>query len=769
MAVGWRGLLDVPGRSHWIPDPVLIACAIAYHIAITLLDLAGFQYFSIEKLHIAVIFLAFFSASRGTVLVIALIGLVSLGLGYLINLEGLPLEPGPDPLLRFNAGLVIICGAWLAIVYQGTVEAIRKSEADLREAQRLARLGRFAIQLADFTPLTCSSTCLAILGRDGMEHLTLAELRRSVIHPQDLAKVEKRVQLAIRRSGRYEIEFRICRPGGEIRHVRSAGRVGHDRNGRAERLTGTLLDISEWRIAERERKEGEARLRSILAAVPDALVIVDGNGIIRSFSVSAQAAFGYRTDEVLGRSVAMLMGERYGRNPVRLITRYLRRARPERLGRKRKLSARRKDGSIMPAELSISAAALGKERLLIIFIRDLSDSQLLEEELRQAQKMDAIGQLTGGIAHDFNNLLTVIIGDLEMLEARLSNQRDLTLAREALQTAELGAELTSRLLAFARRQPLNPVRVDLARLMGEFEGFLRRSLSEEIEVQIKVEPGLPSVLVDPTQLQVALFNLAINARDAMPGGGKLSIRVGHSAGKGRSRPALVTISVTDNGMGMSEDVRKRAPEPFFTTKGPGSGTGLGLSMVYGFVKQSNGNIEIDSTQGNGTTVRLQLPAATGEAAKAMAPLHPLRGETALGGGEIILVVEDDARVRGVTLERLTALGYRTLEAASGAEALEKLAINGNVALVISDYVMPGGMNGGQLVQILRETHPCLPVILTTGHALPEEIQLGRVSGASWLAKPYGMDDLAGAVRDILRAHSSRATPPGEGRSEQELH
>lgn len=303
--------------------------------------------------------------------------------------------------------------------------------------------------------------------------------------------------------------------------------------------------------------------------------------------------------------------------------------------------------------------------------------------------MEAIGQLTGGLAHDFNNLLTVISGNLEMAESRLSDEGVRHLLREAQDAAQDGAKLTNQLLAFGRRQSLNPRQSDIAELVGAISDLLRRTLGEAIEFKTIVTGFRNEALVDGSQLQNALLNLVINARDAMPKGGRLSIeisRVKLDVDYARMYPNLkpgnyVLISVTDTGTGMTAEVQEKAFEPFFTTKDAGAGTGLGLSMVYGFARQSGGNVQLYSEQGHGTSVRIFLPAAEDAAMPPEGDIKDVSAPIALGGGERILVVEDDARVRRVAVARLVALGYSVVEASNGAEALQQLERHFDIALL----------------------------------------------------------------------------------------
>jgi nitrogen-specific signal transduction histidine kinase/CheY-like chemotaxis protein len=408
-------------------------------------------------------------------------------------------------------------------------------------------------------------------------------------------------------------------------------------------------------------------------------------------------------------------------------------------------------------ELALGEAVTGGERIFTGFIRDLTSRHKIEEELRQSQKMEAIGQLTGGLAHDFNNLLTVISGNLEMIENKLADEKLLVLLREAQDAADDGAKLTGQLLAFGRRQPLNPKLVDIGQLVTSFSDLLRRTLGEMIEFRTVVTGASNEAFVDASQLQNALLNLTLNARDAMPKGGKLTIeisRVKLDVDYAQMYPHVrtgdyVLISVTDTGMGMTPEVKEKAFEPFFTTKGVGAGTGLGLSMVYGFAKQSGGNIQLYSEPGQGTSVRIFLHAAQKDGIAVSSNEDVSRPAPIPGGTEKILVVEDDPRVRRVAISRLTDFGYEVVEAANGKEALEQLERHDNIALLFTDIVMPGGITGDELAQRVREERPNMKVLFTSGYAEPAIAGRELAQSGSWLKKPYTARELATRLRQLL--------------------
>jgi len=401
--------------------------------------------------------------------------------------------------------------------------------------------------------------------------------------------------------------------------------------------------------------------------------------------------------------------------------------------------------------------------------RQLQD-QIVEREkaesaLRQIQKMETIGQLTGGVAHDFNNLLTIIIGNLDRLERRIDAKVDAAELKKIARFARIGADraatLTRSLLAFSRRQPLDPKPIDPNKLVANMSDLLRRTLGEHITVQMVGAAGLWRTQADPNQLENAILNLALNARDAMPQGGRLTIETAnayfdpHHAAEAEVEPGqYIVIAVTDTGAGMTKEVAAQAFEPFFTTKDTGHGTGLGLSQVYGFVKQSGGHVQIYTELGQGTTVKIYLPRLTGETPeeKAEAVL-----DSAEGRHETILLVEDDPGVRENSAMMLQELGYRVVAAATGAEALQTLERNRNVALLFTDIGLPGGMNGRQLADEIRKRQPELPVLFTTGYARNAIVHDGRLDpGVHLVTKPFSYADLAAALRALLEARADKA-------------
>ena len=520
----------------------------------------------------------------------------------------------------------------------------------------------------------------------------------------------------------------------------------------------TLNETLEARVRQRteELSDQGSQFNQLLSGIADyAIFMLDGEGHVKTWNTGAERIKGYRREEIVGRhfSVFYTPEDRAAGIPDLA----LKTARET--GKFEAEAWRlRKDGSRFFANVLIDAIydATGRVVGFAKVTRDMTERRALEERLRQSQKMEAIGQLTGGVAHDFNNLLTIIIGNLEIIAREPDNPSKRARAAEnAMHGAQRAATLTQQLLAFSRRQPLNPKPTDVNRLIATFSDLFRRLLGEHISVETVLAGGLWVTDVDPHQLENALLNLAVNARDAMPGGGKLTIETAnahldehyHARYAEVAAGQYVLISVTDTGAGMTADVLEHAFEPFYTTKPTGHGTGLGLSQVYGFVKQSGGHVKLYSEVGSGTTVKIYLPRL----AEARLPVDA-GGEwsqTIPGGAETVLLVEDDAGVRAYTVEILRDLGFGVVEASDGASALKKLEESPEVALLFTDVGLPG-MNGRELADRVREIRPDLPVLFATGYARNAIVHQGRLDpGVELLTKPYTRAQLANKIRDVL--------------------
>jgi PAS domain S-box-containing protein len=516
----------------------------------------------------------------------------------------------------------------------------------------------------------------------------------------------------------------------------------------------------EQRVTQRTRERDR-----IWKISPELLVVMDTGARLLSVNPAWSTVLGWREEELVGETPRLFeTGDSVSmRSELQLLT-------EGGTARRFETTLRHKDGSVR--HLSWTVVLVTEEGLVYGVGRDVTEQRQTEEQLRQSQKMEAVGKLTGGVAHDFNNLLQVISGNLQLLQRDvMTNERALRRVQNAIGSVNRGAKLASQLLAFARRQPLQPLVLDLGRLVRGMDDLLRRSLGEDIQVEADLSGGLWNTFADPNQLENVLLNLAINARDAMSGSGTLRLAASNAVldeEYARSHPevvpgAYVRLSVSDTGAGMSPEVMERAFEPFFTTKPEGRGTGLGLSMVYGFVKQSGGHIELESELGKGTTFTLYLPRTEQQEAS----LPEVLSGPVEGGSETILVVEDDGEVRATAVEILTELGYRVLKAVDGQSALVLLRRGASVDLLFTDVVMPGPVRSPDLARQAQALIPGLEVLFTSGYTEDAIVHGGRLDpGVHLLSKPYRSEDLARKVRQLLdqrpyprRVPLSRAPTP----------
>lgn len=498
--------------------------------------------------------------------------------------------------------------------------------------------------------------------------------------------------------------------------------------------------------AQRAMRESVTRLTAVVETAVDGVILFDAQTRILLFNPACERLFGYQAHEVMNLDIGMLMSNEQKRPSTDHARRF---ATGEAVGL-------RKDGSSFPMDLSVGQAWQDGELIYVGIIHDLTKRKLTEQQLQQAQKMETVGQLSGGIAHDFNNLLTVIIGNAEHLSEQLRGRPDLRqFADDICQSGERGAELTQQLLAFSRRQLLQPRTIDCRELIESMLKLFKRTLRENIEIKTAFGPGTIQTFADRAQLESAVLNLVLNAQDAMPAGGHLTLGTELVAIDDDHRAlhpevasgAYALISVTDDGEGMTPEVVEHAFEPFFTTKEVGKGSGLGLSMVYGFAKQSDGHVSIYSERGLGTTVRIYLPRAGG----GHALTDVLESEESARGHETILIAEDDPFVRSSVILRVEALGYRVVAAVNGQEALQRLRADPGIDMLFTDIVMPG-MSGWELADQARRIRPGLPVLFTSGYALETLLEQGRAHAhAVVLTKPYRKAELAQRLRDAFAA------------------
>jgi PAS domain S-box-containing protein len=592
------------------------------------------------------------------------------------------------------------------------------------------------------------------------------EERRAIVWNSLIEELAPRLKDVLRPGAKYESLFPrddnpIARGGGDgtaadtvlhgERHLPD-GRWIHVRETTTE---GGYLVVSWTDITA--RKLAEQRMRSFLDNAPYAFVAVDAHGHIVLTNRAALEIFEYTEEELLGEHCRILVPSERRPQIVRLIAACLQGLGASAWDDDDELHAVRKNGEKFPVELTHSVLNFGRDSLVAFGISDITKRKQIEAQLRHSQKMEAVGQLTGGLAHDFNNLLTVVIGNLQLLEEGLpkdgSAQEQI---QDALAAATRGSELTKRLLAFSRRQLLAPQSLDINRLVAELGPLVSKTVTPHVEIATKLAADLWLVEVDRSQLENALLNLAINARDAMSGGGKLTIETSNTSLDelyAARHPEVVPgdyvrLVVTDNGTGMTKEVLANAFQPFFSTKGAGRGSGLGLSMVYGFVKQSKGHIDIYSEPGYGTSVRIYLPRS--DALAEDTTIVTITRPVIPSGQEKILLVDDDRPVRRAVALLLANLGYDVVEAGDGPEALAQLENGEPFDLLLTDIVMPGGMSGLDLAQRARKRRPDLKILLTSGYTDTAMLAQGILQPSDQiLSKPYRKAELAEKVRSTL--------------------
>lgn len=536
--------------------------------------------------------------------------------------------------------------------------------------------------------------------------------------------------------------------------------------GKITRDTTDAMETTKRLAASEQRLQ--ARIDALLDTMVDGVVTIDERGDIQSFNKACARLFGYTPEEVIGQNVRMLMPEPYHSEHDGYLANYQRTGEAKIIGIGRDVSGKRKDGSIFPMELSVGEASGEAQHHYVGILRDITqrrESEKIREQLRQSQKLEALGQLTAGIAHDFNNLLAVIMSNLELLQGRVGDDRESNeLVREGLDAATHGAELTRRLLMFGRRQMLHRQALRPNDIVSGLRSLLQRTLGERIEVKVALARERWLVNTDRGLFEDALINLAINARDAMPSGGILMFETENLdfepgfivGGEEVVAGEYVMVAVTDTGSGMARETIAKAFEPFFTTKETGKGSGLGLSMVYGFVKECHGYVTIYSELGFGTSVKIYLPRVQSEAGAMQ------RGETSTSGQvrprqkTLVLVVEDDPAVQKSTAALVTDMGYDVVVATDGEEALAVLAEHPAIELLLSDVMLPGPLNGPELAAKAVERMPHLKVLFNSGYAPQGLLEKGLLTeGAAVIGKPFRKQQLQAKIAEVLNAGVAR--------------
>jgi PAS domain S-box-containing protein len=580
---------------------------------------------------------------------------------------------------------------------------------------------------------------------------------REVLPPSAAEIVERRDEELLERGHAiYDLEYLLKRPDKSDRYMTAQRLIVRDDKSEPMYLLTVIDDVTERRLAQDKLIETSELMRAVIDASPVAISGSVPSGDIFIWNRAAESLFGYTAEEAVGRRVIdlivpddNLVAFEEGRSKA-FSGECLRNVIERR---------KRKDGSVIDVQLATAPVLSedGSVRAIVVAIEDITNRKMLEDQLRQSQKMEAIGQLTGGLSHDFNNLLAIIIGNLDLLRDQVGSDPDaMEAVDEALGASLRGADLNRRLLAFARRQPLQPKNVDLNELAAGLTKLLERTLGEHIEIKLSLAGGLWPLVVDPAQLESALTNLVVNARDAMPRGGRLTIGT-RNISIDRDYADIhsevvpgdyVVLEVSDTGTGMPPDVVARVFEPFFTTKDKDKGTGLGLSMVFGFVKQSGGHVQVYSEVGIGTTLRLYLSRAASVGAEA----KPAAAVALPRGHETVLAVEDNPGLRRILIKQLEDLGYQVLEAENAQSAMEILKREPRIDLLFTDIVLPGGVNGSELARMAEAMRSDLKVLFTSGFPEAAFGPSGALpAGAMLLGKPYRKDELAQRLRESLAA------------------
>ncbi|MCG8412696.1 MAG: PAS domain S-box protein [Pseudomonadales bacterium] len=555
------------------------------------------------------------------------------------------------------------------------------------------------------------------------------------------------------------MEFEGVWPNGEGKSYYSILRFPlFDEKGDVIAVAGIANDRTDQVRARKALRESEKQFRTLVESAPDAVLISNSGGKILLVNKQAEILLGLSRKELLRRTLEEVI-------PTIDLKHLERKVRGNDGGPIEKnlfsTSIKDSEGIEKPVEVAISTSRTEEDVALTCLVRDVSDRLKLESMVRQTQKMDAIGKLTGGMAHDFNNLLGVIMGNVDLASRKLEEDSPLRKRLETIRKAsESGADLTKRMLAVARRQPLQPKATNINRIIEEMSDILPRTLGPDIEIRYSIRENMPPVLIDKSGLENVILNLAINSRDAMPSGGEFKIctDIVHLT---ESNPFVkqddvspgtyVLISFTDEGEGMPEEVLQRVFEPFFTTKERGKGTGLGLAMSYGFVKQSGGSIQIFSEPGKGTKLDILLPVC--EEVEAASPTESTQIESVLSGNnaEKVLVVDDEPELLEVTSTFMEDMGFDVISAANGKEGMRALRNNPDTNLLFTDIVMPGGINGVKLAKQAREEVPGIKVLYMSG--FPSGViadRSGMELDAPLITKPYSMKELASALDVLLR-------------------
>ncbi len=633
---------------------------------------------------------------------------------------------------------------------RAAIRAVRESEQRLNHVMAATGEGIWDWRIATGEVTHNAQWCRLLgLSEDFLQHQVA--FFSGLVHPDDHERVQAAIDRCLRGEEAYLSEHRMRRTDGSYIWVADRGDiVERDERGNALRMVGSLTEITEQKEARQEAERQQLLFRSVFEYSPDAMILTDTGGRVTDANPAFTRIFGYERGELRGRDTRPLFASEQDWIATKSSISAGRTNLPPQEGV-------RKNGEEFPCQVTSAEMldASGRSAGYITIARDVSEERKRELALREKQRLESLGRLTGGVAHDFNNLLTIISGNLQLLEMDVVEESLRQRVVSALRAVEMGARLNQRLITFARQRRLSSVPVDLNALVSSMLELIRRSVGEDVTVMTSLTAEQTIVSIDVSELENAILNLALNARDAMPAGGALlietapieidadeALRVDVSPGR------YVRMSVADTGVGMSSEVLGRAFEPFFTTKEPGKGSGLGLTSLHGFVRQSAGHVSIYSEPGKGTTVDICLPLIDTEPSR-IADRAPAR-ERPRGNGERILLVEDNPDVRAITAERLRQLGYQVVEADNGVSALAVAESGEQIDALFSDVVMPGGIGGFDLARRFRKLWPSAGILLTSGFPdafLRKDAQ--EPSTIRILRKPYAQDELARSIAGAL--------------------
>ncbi|MTI10496.1 PAS domain S-box protein [Curvivirga aplysinae] len=663
--------------------------------------------------------------------------------------------------------VVILLMAWgiLWITQQISKDALESERKQveltnsLLRTQQIGKLGNWHLNLKT-DHLQWSDQVFEIFDMNPADFDHTVEMFFQRVHPDDVELIRQESRKAIDQGGEYTVDHRLIIRNGSVRYVRENAEIEKDKDGKPIAMLGTVIDITDIRAKQMELERIEAQLRLAINSALIGLVVSNVEGEILTFNDTASQIFGYSPEEIIGSNVSVLANSDDAKRHHHYLANYLSTGEAQIIGKGREVIGKRKNGDDFPLRLGIAPLKLDDELHFIASIEDLSEQKQLESQLRQAQKMDVVGQMVGGIAHDFNNLLGIAMGNLELINMALTDQPEITRKSErALNAIKRGAGLTAKLLGFSRQNLKVGTTANIDEAIDQVSDLIKRSLTSSIEVIVDVADDLPDVNADQGDLEDAIVNLSLNARDAMPDGGQLAIKSTfvHSDEvvipdmETSDELGFVAVSIADTGTGMDDETLEKIFEPFFTTKESGVGTGLGLSMVYGFVKRAGGGIDVHTKLGQGTNITLYLPISMTESSNKFSEDEP---PIKLKFKEVskILVVDDEPDLLKLVKTVLSSEGHQVLISSDGNEALEIFEKHKDIDIVLSDVIMPGHMSGYELAQTVREARPDIKFCFMSGYTGRSNPIKEEYSDMPLLRKPFTINVLLKFVSKQLNQH-----------------